>query len=434
MGRASLSNANVRGPFFCTVTGDGDMTNRQKLEVRSSELRTTLNDLAGVEGELTDEQRGELDAAQTEYRSTEEKLRAAIMAEGVTETRTGPDAEERERRELRSKARVSDFVSSALTGRPVGGASGEYAAAVGVPGLMPLDLLSGPEVREVETRAVTPGPANETVAATRPTVPYAFARTDAAALGIAMPMVPPGAAHFPALSTAPPAGPKAVDGAADQTAAAFTLTKREPKRITGSFLIRLEDLALLPSMETDLRQGIASAMADSLDGQVINGSGAGANLSGLFHQATDQAIAGATETFSTAIERYAGVVDGKHANGFGDVRALIGVDTFAKYAAIFANADKGDLSGYDVLMAKLGALRVSTRVPAKSGNGQKGICVLTAQGQPITVPVWTGVELIVDPYTQAAQGQRVVTAVSLVGSPFVPYGAAQVVEVHPKIS
>ena len=259
-------------------------------------------------------------------------------------------------------------MSCALTGRPVVGASAEYADAEGLSGFMPLDLLDAPES---EARAVTPGPADETVANTRPTVPFAFARTDAAALGIAMPMVAAGEAHYPALTTAPPAGPKAADAAASQTAAAFTLTKREPKRITGQFLIRVEDIALMPSMERDLRLGIASAMADSLDGQVINGSGGGANLAGLFSVATDVNVAGATETFSTAIVRFAGVVDGKHANGFGDIRALIGVATFAKYAAIFANADKGDISAYDHLMSKLGTLRVSTRVPGKSNNGQK---------------------------------------------------------------
>ena len=191
----------------------------------------------------------------------------------------------------------------------------------------------------------------------------------------------------------------------------------------------------MPSMERDLRQAIAAAMADNLDSQVIGGSGAGANLSGLFHQADDVAIAGAKETFGTAIERFAGVVDGKHANGFSDVRALIGVNTFALYAALFANANKGDVSAYDHLKSKLGMLRVSTRVPALDATGQKGIAVLSAQGQPVTVPIWRGVELIIpDPYTQAAKGQRVVTAVTLVGSPFVPYGIAQVIEIHPKLS
>ena len=162
-------------------------------------------------------------------------------------------------------------------------------------------------------------------------------------------------------------------------------------------MIRVEDLSLLPSMERDLRQAIGAAMANSLDAQVIGGSGAGANLDGLFNQADNVAIAGAKETFGTAIERFAGVVDGTHANGFADIRALIGVNTFALYASLFANSNKGDISAYDHLKKMLGGLRVSTRVPALDATGQKGIAVLGAQGQSITVPLWRGIELIVDP-------------------------------------
>ena len=406
------------------------MTASQKLEIRASEIREKLNELSGA-GTLTDEQRTEIDGLTVEYRDAEAKRRAAIVAEDV-ETRKAAevpviDAATRERQELRSKARISDFVTAALTGRPVRGASAEYADAAGTPGMVPMDMFGTPELR-----AVTPGPANETVTATRPTVPHAFARSDAAALGIAMPMVSPGEAHFPALTTAPPAGPKAKDAAAASTAAAFSLTKRTPVRITGQFLIRVEDIALLPSMESDLRMAIGGAMADNLDEQVIGGSGAAPNLSGLFHQATDVAVAGAVETFATGVARFAGLVEGKHANGWGDLMVLVGTDTFARYAGQFQN--NGDMSLFDYLAGKLGMLRVSTKVPALAATGQKGLVVRTAQGQAITVPVWKGVELIVDPYSQAAKGQRVVTAVSLVGAPFVPYGSAQVLEIHPKLS
>ena len=276
------------------------MTDAQKAALAAVAAKKELRALA-----LKEDSSAEAIEAKTKEVDDLEARAAALSSsseeevEPVKSEPTKVDAETRERRELRSKARVSEFLSAALTGRPVGGASAEYADAVGVPGSMPLDLLDSLE--PVEERAVTPGPADETVSTTRPTVPHAFARTDAAALGIAMPMVAAGEAHYPALGTAPPAGPKAEDAAAAQTAAAFTLTKREPKRITGQFLIRLEDLALMPSMESDLRRGIASAMADSLDSQVIGGSGAGANLDGLFNQATDVNIAGATETFGTAI-------------------------------------------------------------------------------------------------------------------------------------
>ena len=414
------------------------MMQSQTMTLRASVIREKLNELSGTET-LTDDQRAEVDTLSTEYRSVESKRRAAIVAEDLEaesakdESGEIEDAETRERRELRGKSRVSDFVTAALTGRGVTGASGEYAAAVGCAGLLPLDLLDSPEAREVEMRAVTPGPSAETVTSTRPTVPYAFSRTDAAALGISMPMVASGEAHFPALTTAPPAGPKAKDAAADSTAAAFSLTKRTPGRITGQFLIRLEDLALMPSMEQDLRMGISGAMADNLDDQVIGGSGASPNLDGLLNQATDVAAAGAVETFATGVARFAALVDGKHANGWGDIRALIGTATFAKYAALF-HGDSGEMSLYDYLMGKLGALRVSTRVPAVASKAQRGIALLTAQMQPVVVPVWRGVEMIVDPFTLAAKGQRVVTAVTLVGSPFIPHGIAQVVQFHPKIS
>ena len=406
------------------------MTKSQKLEIRASEIREKLNELSGAES-LTDEQRSEVETLTTEYRDVETRRRAAIVAEDAEAAKATdkvPDAEERERLELRGKARVGDFVRAVLTGKAVDGASAEYAEAAGVPGMVPLDLFG----EAPEERAVTPGPAAETVTSTRPTVPFAFTRTDAAALGIQMPMVAPGEAHYPALTTAPPASPKAKDAAADNTAAAFSLTKRTPTRITGQFEVRVEDLSLMPSMETDLRGAIGAQMGQALDAQVIAGDGTAPNLSGLFKQATDVNAAGAVETFATGVARFAALVEGKHANGWGDIQALIGTDTFALYAGLFQS--NGDMSLFDYLSGKLGGIRVSTRVPAVASTAQKGLVVRSAQGQAITVPVWAGVEFIVDPYTQAAKGQRVITAVSQVGAPFIPYGTSQVVEIHPKLS
>ena len=345
----------------------------QKLELRASEIREKLNELSGVET-LTDEQRTEADTLTGEYRDVETRRRAAIIAEDAeTRAATGADggevvdAETRERRELRGKASVGAFVKAVLTGRGVKGASAEYADAVGCAGYLPLDLLDTED--RSEDRAITPGPASETVTSTRPTVPHAFARSDAAALGISMPTVAAGEAHYPALTTAPPATPKAKDAAADATAAAFTLTKRTPGRITGQFEVRIEDVALMPSMERDLRAAISGSMSNALDGQVINGNGTSPNLSGLFKQATDVNAAGTLETFATGVSRFAALVDGTHANGWGDIRALIGTKTFELYAALFRS--NGNMSLYDYLSGKLSLLRVSTRVPAFASMRRK---------------------------------------------------------------
>ncbi len=400
------------------------MTELQRLQLAVGEKRREVRMLALDEKTETEA----LEMAESELTLLERRAETLARVEGGPESDppNTSDAEGREARALRGKARVGDFVAAALTGRPVRGASAEYAAATGADGMLPLALL------EPETRAVTPGPSDETVTSTRPTVPYAFQRTDAAALGVSMPTVAPGEAHFPALTTAPPAGPKAEDAAADATAAAFSLTKRTPTRITGQFVVRIEDIALFPSMESDLRRAIGRAIADSVDKQVINGDGTAPNLTGLFGVATDVTAASAVETFATGVARIAALVDGTHANGWGDIRLLIGSDTFELYASLFQS--NGDVSLYDYLAGKLGAVRVSDKGPAKASNAQKGLALLGAQGQAVQVPVWKGMELIGDPYTNAAKGQRIVTAVMLAGSPFVPYSTSQVVEIHPKLS
>ena len=63
----------------------------------------------------------------------------AVSEEEVEVVKVEPteDSESRERKELRSKARVSDFVVAAIKGQPVTGASGEYADAEGLSGRMP---------------------------------------------------------------------------------------------------------------------------------------------------------------------------------------------------------------------------------------------------------------------------------------------------------
>ena len=411
------------------------MTKVQSLTVKLSEVRQKLNTLLDVE-ERSGEQDTELETLTAEAQRLEPELRAAIVAEGdpaETRTTTTETAEERERRELRSKATIGGYVGACLRNEPITGAEAEYSAAAGCPGAMPIDMLAPPGVETRgarEERAVTPG--QDVPAGTQDPIPYVFERTVAARLGVSFPMVPAGVKHYPVLTTAPPAGPKAKDAAADSTAAAFTLNDRTPKRITGQFVVRREDLAVMPGMEESLRSAMGDSMGDSLDDQVLTGDGTSPNLSGLFKIATDVAAATAVETFATGVSRFAEIVDGRYANGWGDLRAAIGVDTFAKYAGLFQS--NGDESLFDYLMGKLGALIVSKRVPAKASNAQKGLVIRTRGSQILEVPLWNGVQFVRDEVTKAAEGQILVTAFLLAGDPHLPYTTNTVVEVHPKLS
>ena len=97
-------------------------------------------------------------------------------------------------------------------------------------------------------------------------------------------------------------------------------------------------------------------------------------------------------------------------------------------------ASNGSLPLADYLASQLGAFRVSDRVPAKSGNGQKAICALGAGPSPMRVYVWNALEIVRDPYSGAGAGKITLTATALVSELYVPYGTAQIKEVHPKIS
>ncbi|MXX71921.1 MAG: hypothetical protein F4Y73_08655, partial [Gemmatimonadetes bacterium] len=117
------------------------MTASQKLEIRASEIREKLNELSGAES-LTDEQRSEIDALTTEYRDTESKRRAAIVAEDAEARKAAEesgevlDAEMRERLELRGKSRLSRYFAAMFNGREVNGAEAELAEAEECPGMV----------------------------------------------------------------------------------------------------------------------------------------------------------------------------------------------------------------------------------------------------------------------------------------------------------
>ena len=200
-----------------------------------------------------------------------------------------------------------------------------------------------------------------------------------------MPSVPSGQVQIPKITTAPPSDTLAKDGSAPATAAAVSLVNQAPVRIAGSFEVRVEDLAVMPSLETALGESLQGSMSNEFDEQVFNGTAT--ELNGLFTQAAAESVAGAIETYTTGIGRFAGLVDGKHAYTLQDVRAVIGSKTFALYAGLFANSNKGDMSLFDYLTQALGSIRVSDRVPGVSSSAQRCICVGSFRPPAVRGPV-----------------------------------------------
>ena len=252
-----------------------------------------------------------------------------------------------------------------------------------------------------------PGPAVD--GAVQQAIPYVFERTAAAAVGVLFKTTPAGAVQIPRVTTAPPADTVAKDGAAPATAAVVGLVSRTPKRITGQFEVRVEDLAIYPPLEAVLQEAMRTAIGNETDEQVFNGTGSSGDLTGLFQTAAQKTADGTAETFVTGVSQFAALVDGKHAYALTDIYAIVGSKTFARYASQFRNGSDGSLADY--LVSHLGMFRVSDRMPSPTNaDNQKGIVTLMASGDPICIYVWDALEIVRDPFSGAGSGKVTITA------------------------
>lgn len=406
------------------------MTDLQKLQIRASEIRQRLGELNTV-SEPTTEQSAELDALGGEYVKLEPRIRAALITSGETEASAPApvDAEERERRELRGRARVGDFVAAALSGDPLDGASKEYRDSRNLRGIcVPLDLfepLAGSPAAASEARASTPAPSVTPIMAA-PTQPYVYARGAANYLGIDLIPVGPGAHAFPYLSTGTPKSFKAKGAAADSTAAAITSASVTPKRCTGSFEIRVEDIAVFPELEDVLRRDLPAAVADDLDRGVVAGNGTDPNPSGLLAELTSETAATTVEDWTAAAKRPAAAVDGLHAQSARDVRFLLGLQTHTLLSGLFASNTA--VSAVDYLNQISGGVRTAPTgwIAAMDGTNkrQAGLARLGMRPRAACVALWGGLTLVRDEYSESQKGIVRITAHQLASDVTVLYAAA----------
>ena len=410
----------------------------QKLDLEIRGLRATVMSLGSRGDAVTDAEKLEFETLPAAIAKKEVEYRAKVIEEdaeavaaaadldrdGLKLTVLGGDAEARERSKIRGRTGLADFLSAAAGGREVSGAAREYAASVGCSPLnrLPLEIFGN---GQPETRAISVGPAIDGPA--EPAVPFVFQRSAAQSLGIQMPTHGPGQAQIPRVTTAVPSDTLAKDASAPVSAAVIALDSQSPKRISGQFEIRAEDLAVYPELEQVLMESIRGSLSNELDNEVFNGVAAG--LNGLFLQAADQTKASTLETYATGIGRFAALVDGKFAYSMADLRCVVGSTTYAKYMGLIS--DGVPLADY--LETKLGSFRVSNRMPALLDKGQRGIVTLNGGPSPIRIYVWNALEIVRDPYSSAGTGKVTITATALVSEVYIPHTTDQVKEIHPKL-
>ena len=404
------------------------MKDSQRLQLRASEIRTRLAEIAGLADDaLTDEIRSESDRLTAEFRDTETKHRAALVAESdelrTAETAAGdsPDAETRAFLELRGRTALGRYLTAFANQEQLTGAERELAEHRGLTtagNRIPWDALLPPPAPPTELRAdaVSPAPGSGNPVNQAEIIQRVFARSAVARLGVFMPSVGVGVASYPVLTTGQSAAFVAKDGAKEAAAGAITPNALAGVRLQARVQFRIEDTMTTMGLESAYREDLSLTMADQLDAQLI---GAGdARVRGFLASAANGGLAdyanpGVVVEFDTAAAQAARGVDGKYAGSESECAWVIGVATYQKLASLIQANDS--TSATERLRRLLKDFMASANIPAAAGDIQSGILAKMGgdAGMNAVCPIWEGLRLVRDEVTNAAEGLVNVTAVAL---------------------
>ena len=405
------------------------MTNRQKIELKLSEIRQRLNEISGIEGDdFTDEIRGEADALQGEYKNLEVRHRAAITSEAEDEARMAgqfrDDAEGAEIRQLMSAVSISDYLSRAAAGVGIEGRAKELNAALEVEAIgksggicIPWVVLAGPqpERREApEQRAFTDTGDYAGGVQMRPILQRLFGPGIMDALGVRIDSVPVGRSEWPLLTGGVAPVQKAEGSAAnDAVEATFSTEILKPKRLTGKYELTHEIAAQVPGIEEALRRDLGDAVRAKMSDLVLNGdeSTNAHEPDGFLTKIAAPTDPTAEATFEDYAGSHASAVDGIHAVTEMEVSSVIGVAAYQHAAATY-RTNAGQESASEALKRRSQMCISSSYVPAPASDIQNGNIFHAAgpngggasmRGDSVAA-VWPTLEVIRDIYSQASQG------------------------------
>ena len=383
------------------------------LAIEQSEKREALNKLVNLT-DLSTEQRAEREALTKRLQEIEPELRAVLVAEDADDAallaevtdvdREGDDddAEAVEMRALVKRANMGNVMKATMEHRASTGAEAELQKHFKLDtNQIPLAML------RMEHRAVTPAPGN--VGTNQAAIiPGVFPQSAAAFLGVDMPTVAVGEAVYPVLTKNAEVKTPAENADAADTTGSFSAEVLSPGRLQAAFFYSREDRARFAGMDAALRMNLSDALSDGLDRQILvgtNGLLTGTNLS-------NNNVSAETSYALYRSQLAYGRVDGTYASAVGDVRVLMGSETYAHASGEFRSNNAGDRAALEDLMSVTGGVRVSAHVPDAASNKQNAV-VRLGMRRDMVAPIWEGVTLIFDEVTKAAGGQIVLTTVLL---------------------
>ena len=313
---------------------------------------------------------------------------------------------------------LRNYLNAYSQGLRVEGAERELNQGLGLDEVthVPWQALAPTELEERQdvATAVTIADWGKTVHALLPRI---FEKTDAGFLGVSTPGVRAGTQAYPVMTGGTTAVTRAANAAVTSAAATFTVETVTPTRLSARYLLNLEGLAAMGGMlETTLRNDLRTVMGDQFDEQIINGDGTSPNVSGIFAELTDATDETTVVTFDNVRLKATDELDGKMARSERSVRILVGLASWKKFRSL-QNTDK-QLDAIEAYQRLGGSMQNSARIPAMDGTSKNQRGILTFEPSAAVAPIWQGITMIRDPYTNAAKAQVALTAHMLFGFAF----------------
>jgi HK97 family phage major capsid protein len=398
------------------------MLTSKKLELRRSEIRQSLAELANIETPSEDEVRkmGDLD---TEYRAKESQYRAALISEDEERKEAGAELETRsdtEWTELASKFEVRQVALALDTGATLDGATAEMVQdlrnAGGFQGIpVPLEAL---ETRSGETLAGgVPDPIR-----TMPTIDRIFAKSSATQMGCRMINVGVGEIEYPvATGGAQPGWAGSETGDVPGPQAYTTVDKAMTPDNTLGVQMKITRKALKQAgvgLEQAVRRDMSAAIQQETDRAIFLGAGSSGEPLGIFPGASTYGI---TETAINAAADFEMVIDAltrfmvASAATPGSINLMIRPETWAKLMKS-KDGDGNFMELLERIRRDAGGVVVSNNgLAAPTGDPLAANALLTTSTNgvaPIFCGMWGAVDVIRDPYSDAKSGQLRLTALT----------------------
>jgi HK97 family phage major capsid protein len=391
-----------------------------KIARRQSEIRQHLSTLAGKAQPTEDETRS-MESLDAEYRTNETRYRAALIAEDGERREAGAALETRAGAEWEAMVAGFELRQVALhldEGRAMDGRTLEVVTELrsrggyrGTP--VPWAALE----RRNTVAANVPNPLT-----TRPIIDRLFPDSVAARMGAQMIAIESGLTEWPVTTSAVTAGWQATESGSVAGPTQFTTVDKAlaPNNTLG-IRMAISRRAMLQTgagLEDAVRRDMNGAIQQALDLAIFRGAGASGEPLGVMttpatYGITSTAVAAAAtwSAFRAAVVRF---MIANAAGSPGAVRLLIRPEVYAKMDGTLIASTA--VSEWDRMLANIPAGNIAMSSNALAAPVANNVnCLLTTDAggiAPIFVGMWGAVDLIRDPYSDAASGGLRLTALT----------------------